>query len=78
MSWDGKVAGFKWHKVLKIVYEKTDKWYIEWQRVTASRAMSDNEWHQVKASGDEWQQMATSDNEWQWITMGDSKWYSLN
>ena len=46
--------------VIKIVYKKTEEWYIEWQRVTTN----DNEWY------NEWQRMtksvtsgATSDKE---------------
>ena len=42
----------------RILYKKTDVWYIEWQRVT----LSDNKWY------NEWQRMTTSgrtsDNEW--------------
>ena len=41
-----------------IVNKKTDKWYIEWQRVTTN----DNEWHG-------WQQMATSGKEWQQVVI---------
>ena len=60
---------------LRIVYKKTDEWYIEWQRVTTndnewqrvvqrvttSSTTSDNEWPQVTTSG------VTSDKEWQWV-----------
>ena len=42
----------------KIVYEKTDECYIEWQRVT----MNDNDWYNGR------QQMTTSENEWQRMT----------
>ena len=55
----------------KIVYKKTDEWYIEWQRMTKS----DNEWY------NEWQRMTTSDNEWynEWqrVTSNDSKWQRM-
>ena len=34
----------------KIVYKKTDKWYSEWQQVTAS----DNEWQRITKSENEW------------------------
>ena len=65
LSWN---LGFSW-----IVCKKTNKWYIEWQRVTTSDSewykkrqrmttsstASDNEWHS------EWQRMTTSENEWQ-------------
>ena len=60
--------------ILKIVYKKTDEWYLEWQRVTTS----DNEWY------NEWQEMTTSDKEWQWVvqrvttsgTTSDNEWYN--
>ena len=45
----------------RIVYKKTDKWYIEWQRVTADDNEWCNEWQWVSTSG------TTSDNEWQWV-----------
>ena len=52
---------------LWIVYKKTDKWYIEWQRVTSN----DNEWEQVV------QEAATNENEWQrvvqWVTTNDNE-----
>ena len=38
------------HVIKRIVYKKTDEWYIEW-RVTAS----DNEWQRVTTNGNEWQ-----------------------
>ena len=56
---------------LKIVYKKTDAWYIEWQRVvqrvvqrmttsdTTSDKTSDNEWQQVI------QGVIKNDNKWQ-------------
>ena len=34
----------------KIVYQKTDEWYIEWQRVTTSGTTNDNEWQRVTIS----------------------------
>ena len=55
----------------RIVYKKTDKWYIEWQRVT----LSDSEWY------NEWQRMTTSGNDWQLvvqpITTSDNEWFRL-
>ena len=48
-----------------IVYKKTDKWYIEWQRVTASGTKSDNEWQRVTRNENEWY------NEWQLMTTSD-------
>ena len=66
----------------KIVYKKTDKWYIEWQRVTTN----DNEWQRVvqrvttsdTTSDNEWQRVTTSgitsDNEWQLLTTSDNQW----
>ena len=45
-------------KKSKIVYKKTEEWYIEWQRVVQRVTTSDNEWY------NEWQRMTTSDNEW--------------
>ena len=77
----------------KIVYKKTDEWYIEWQRVTTN----DDEWQRVvqrvttndTTSGNEWQRMikggTTSDNEWhnEWkrVTMSDTtsdnKWQQM-
>ena len=51
-----------------MVYRKTDKWYIKWQRVTTSGTTSDNEWQRVTTSDKEWQRMVqrvtTNDNEW--------------
>ena len=50
------------HSIVVIVYKKTDEWYIEWQRVTASGTTSDNKWQRVV------QRVTTSgtanDNEW--------------
>ena len=61
------------HMLVRIVYKKTDKWYIKWQQVTTKGTTSDNKWY------NEWQRMttsgttsgATSDNEWynQWKQM---------
>ena len=33
--------------LVRMVYKKTDEWYIKWQRVTTSGATSDNDWQQV-------------------------------
>ena len=44
-----------------IVYEKTDEWYIEWQRVTANGTTSENEWRVVKRVV---QRVTTNDNKW--------------
>ena len=41
-----------------IVYKKTDEWYIEWQRITASDNVWYNEWQRMTTSG------TISDNEW--------------
>ena len=47
------------HVLVRIVYKKTDKWYIKWQRVTTKGTTSDNKWY------NEWQRIKMSDNEWQ-------------
>ena len=39
------------HMLVRIVYKKTDEWYIKWQRVTTSGTTSDNEWY------NEWQRV---------------------
>ena len=52
---------------------------IEWQPVTTSATMSDNEgqWvvRRMTSSGTtsdiEWQRMTTSDNKWQWVIASD-------
>ena len=41
-----------------IVYNKTDEWYIDWQRMTTSA----NEWQRVV------KRVTKSNNEWKWIT----------
>ena len=66
-----------------IVNKKTDKWYIEWQRVTTN----DNEWQRVTTNENEWydewqrvvQRVTTSDNEWQRVTTNDNelKWHNI-
>ena len=38
----------------RIVYKKTDEWYIEWQRITTRGTTSDNEWQRMKTSDNEW------------------------
>ena len=53
---------------LKIVYKKTDEWYIEWQRETTN----DNEWYNEWYN--EWQQ--TNDKEWQRVIRNDNEWYN--
>ena len=45
------------HRLVKIVYKKTDLWYIKWQLVTTSGTTSDNEWQRAV------RRMTTSDNE---------------
>ena len=58
-----------------MVYEKTDKWCIEWKRVTTNDNEWYNEWQRVvqrvttssTTSDKEWQRMTTSDKEWQWV-----------
>ena len=55
------------HRLLMIVYKKTEEWYNEWQnecynewqRMTTSGTTSDNESQRVTASG------TTNDSEWQ-------------
>ena len=59
----------------KIVYKKTDEWYIEWQQVT-----TDDEWQRMTTRGNEWcnkwqsvtTSNTTSDNKLQWVTESDS------
>ena len=72
----GKIA------FLRIIYKKTEEWYIEWQRVTTN----DNKWQRVVQRMttsesewyNEWQRMTTSHkewyNEWQRITTSDNEW----
>ena len=48
----------------RIVYKKTDEWYIDWQRVTAN----DNKCQRVTTSG------KTSDKERQRMEMNNSEW----
>ena len=68
-----------------IVYKKTDKRYIEWQRVTTNDNEWYNEWQRMTTSGttndnewyNEWQRMTTSGNEWQQMTMSDSEWQKV-
>ena len=43
----------------RIVFKKTDEWYIKWQRVVQRETTRDNDW----------QQMTTSDNEWQGVVV---------
>ena len=58
----------------KIVHKKTDKWYIEWQRVVRV-STNDNEWQTTsgttsgKTRDNEWQEMTTNDNEWKWVVI---------
>ena len=44
-----------------IVYKKTGKWYIEWQRVTTSGITSENEWKRVV--------QRVVENECQWVVI---------
>ena len=72
-------------RVSKIVYKKTDEWYIEWQRVTTNDNECYNEWQQMTTSDNEWQRMTTSDttsdnewyNEWQRVTASDKEWQRM-
>ena len=69
----------------RIIYKKTDGWYIEFQRVTTSCATNDSEWHQVTANDNGWQRITTSDttsdNEWQRMTTSgttnENKWKQM-
>ena len=51
------------HMLVRIVYKKTDKWYIKWQRkvqrMTTSGKTTDDKWKQVSGttSGNEWQRV---------------------
>ena len=63
------VISFHWVSTKQtIVYKKTDKWYIEWQRVTTSGTTSDNEWYNEK------QRVTRNDNEWKRVTTNDKEW----
>ena len=57
-----------------VVYKRTDKWYIEWQRMTTSGTACGNEWQRVATSvttsDNEWQRMV---NEWQQMTTSDNE-----
>ena len=60
-------------KTGKIIYQKTDEWYIKWQWVVQWVATNENEWKQMTKSDSDWQGMTTSgtmsDNEWQQVTI---------
>ena len=63
--------------LLRIIYKKTDEWYIEWvQQVQQVQQVTtcDNEWY------NEWQRMTANDNEWQRVTTSDAtsenEWYN--
>ena len=70
------------HMLVSIVYKKTDKWYIKWQRVVqrvaTSGTTSDNEWKRVTTNDNEWY------NEWQRViassttsrTTSENEWYN--
>ena len=67
-------------RVSKIVYKKTDEWYIEWQRVTTKRqrvTSNDNEWHRVTTNDYEWQRVVQrvikSNSKWQKVTANGNK-----
>ena len=61
------------HHKARIVYKKTDEWYIGWQRVVQRVTTNDKEWQQMTTSGPtsdkEWQReiqrVTTNSNEWQ-------------
>ena len=74
-----------WRSIFMSLYEqkvgfgrsfikKTDKWYIEWQRVVRV-STNDNEWQTTsgttsgKTRDNEWQEMTTNDNEWKWVVI---------
>ena len=68
------ITAFNWqllitHPINTIVYEKTDEWYIEWQRVITNGTTSDNERQREIKNYNEWQWIAASDktneNEWE-------------
>ena len=54
-----------------IVYKKTDKRYIEWQRVTTNDNEWYNEWYRMTMTG------TTNDNESQQMTMSDTEWQKM-
>ena len=60
-------------KTGKIIYQKTDEWYIKWQWVVQWVTTNQNEWKQMTKSDSDWQGMTTSgtmsDNEWQQVTI---------
>ena len=70
----------------KIIYKKTDEWYIEWQWMTTSDNEWYNKWQRMTTSGtangnewyNEWQRLTTSaaadDNEWQRVTINGNEW----
>ena len=50
--------------VKKIVYKKTDVWYVEWQRMRMSDTTSDKEWQRVV------QRMKTNENKSKRVILG--------
>ena len=77
------VISFHWVSTKQtIVYKNTDKWYIEWQRVTTSDTTSDNKWQRVTTNDNEWynewqrmvQRETASDKKWQRMKTSDNKW----
>ena len=52
------------HMLFRIVYKKTDEWYMKRQRVTTSGTTNDNEWQRVV-------QRVTMN-----ATMSDNEWYN--
>ena len=73
-----------------MIYKKTDKWYIEWQRVVQQVTMDANEWQRMATSSttndnkwhNKWQRVvqgvtmsgATSAKKWQRVITSDKEW----
>ena len=71
-----------WHPrcqgLRRIIYKKTDEWYIEHQWVTQSGTTSDNEWQRVtNRVTNEWRGVTTSNNEWQQVITSDNEWQRM-
>lgn len=76
LSWERKVAGFKWHRVLENVHKKSDEWYIEWQPEVQKVATNYREWQGVATGDNAREPMTTSDNKWQRLTMNGNNNYN--
>ena len=62
-------------------YNKTDEWYIQWQRAKTSDhngKKSNNDWQRVTTGDNHWQRVTisaiTTENEWQWTT---NEWHRM-